>query len=179
MTTPLYFDNFNLRYNSNLGIIEYNSGAEVWLPASLSLTPGALPGTTTNDNAPAGDVGEYIANHATNNTLPNGSYIDLTSISLTAGDWDVSVICKYDPLDTTTVAATIGVSTTSGNSGTGLVEGVSKVTLGTDTFAVGVSLPSVRFSLALTTTIYLKLFSSSTGGTGAGATGGLTARRAR
>ena len=47
MTTPLYFDNFCLRFNSNLQALEYNSGNEVWVPVpvptgDLGLTNGKI-----------------------------------------------------------------------------------------------------------------------------------------
>jgi hypothetical protein len=62
---------------------------------SLSLQGNAgcrLYGTQTNDNAPAGYVGEYLAAQvlqASAITLSNGVVANVTSLALTAGDWDV------------------------------------------------------------------------------------------
>lgn len=57
-----------------------------------SFTAGQIPGTTTNDNASAGNVGEEpncsVASGSAI-TLTSLSPVDLCSITLTAGDWDV------------------------------------------------------------------------------------------
>jgi len=53
----------------------------------------ALTGTNTNDAAAAGRVGEYISStvaSANAVSLTNATTSNITSISLTAGDWDVS-----------------------------------------------------------------------------------------
>lgn len=56
---------------------------------------GQLLGTNTNDNASAGNVGEFISavvtSDQTQNSPANNTYYDVTSatITLTAGDWDV------------------------------------------------------------------------------------------
>lgn len=54
---------------------------------------GGLIGTTTNDNAAAGSVGEYVESViaiGSATSLTTTVIKDITSISLTAGDWDVS-----------------------------------------------------------------------------------------
>jgi hypothetical protein len=57
---------------------------------------GQLPGTATNDSAAAGDVGEYVSSviatgSATSFTTATAK--NITSISPTAGDWDVQGEC--------------------------------------------------------------------------------------
>jgi hypothetical protein len=57
------------------------------------LVPGQIIGTPTNDNAAAGNVGEYISSSIPSGSavaLSNGISSNITSIPLTAGDWDVS-----------------------------------------------------------------------------------------
>jgi len=201
----LYVPYDDLRFNTFTQQLEYNSGNQVWLPvppggtapssANVPLTvvlrdasgnfsagtiTAKMKGTTTNDNAPAGDIGEYVASVATSVLLPTGSYSDVTSIALTAGDWDVSVMATLHPNDSIISDYIIGASVTSGNSGAGLVEAVSKITGGADgTIQIGVSLPAIRFSLAAPATVYLKEFIDWTTGGGPSIVGGLTARRVR
>ena len=60
-----------------------------------ALTPSStlgIVGTKTNDNAVAGSVGQVISSNVVSPgvTLTNGNDKTITSISLTAGDWDVS-----------------------------------------------------------------------------------------
>jgi hypothetical protein len=52
-----------------------------------------LVGTTTNDNAPAGNNGEYVSSSVAKTTpvtLVSATPANLTSVSLSAGDWDCS-----------------------------------------------------------------------------------------
>lgn len=59
----------------------------------IEVAAGQVPGTATNDNAVAGNVGEYISSSvgagsaiaAASNTV-----FDVTSVTLTPGDWDVT-----------------------------------------------------------------------------------------
>lgn len=75
------------------GSLQFNgstSGSFI-ISASALGTP-QYPGTTTNDNAPTGDIGEYISSSIASGSavsLSTGTPANITSISLTAGDWDV------------------------------------------------------------------------------------------
>ena len=88
----------------------------------------------------------------------SGAYGDITSLTLTAGDWDVTGILAAAGVAT---YIGVGISTTSGNSSAGLSEGDTLV------YCVGptasnnqdATIPNVRFSLASTTTVYLKVTS--------------------
>ena len=128
---------------------------------SFSGTNGIV-GTVTNDNATAGSVGEYVSS-----TIASGSAVSLTtvtpanitSISLTAGDWDVWLDANFLGGSSTTVAslqATINtisatLSTTPGNfTDIGYVSGAIFSIVTTETLKVGI----VRYSLASTTTVY-------------------------
>lgn len=67
---------------------------------------GAVAGTATNDSAITGNVGEFVTA-----TVATGSAVSLTttvaanvtSISLTAGDWDVAWTVDFKPGATTSV----------------------------------------------------------------------------
>jgi hypothetical protein len=138
-------------------------------------------GTATNDSAGAGYVGEYVSS-----TVAIGSAVALTttvvanvtSISLTAGDWDV---CGQLDFSNTTVTATQyggGVSSTSA------ALGAQDTYFTLPASFVGSSAPyrqplsTVRVSLAATTTIYLVAQAVFSGGSTA-AYGTIRARRIR
>ncbi len=53
---------------------------------------GSRQGTTTNDNAAAGDIGEFISasvQPGSGIAMTTGTLMDVTSVALTPGDWDV------------------------------------------------------------------------------------------
>lgn len=145
------------------------------------LVPGQLPGTATSDNATSGNVGEFITNTTNNTSLSSGTPINTTSVSLTAGDWDCTGITEFDAAATTNVTYLIsGISSTSAtpvylqSSAQFYSPGV--VDAGQN--AKVLIAPTVRFSLASTTTIYLIGFSVFTVSTQT-ASGRLQCRRMR
>ena len=110
-------------------------------------------GTATNDSAAAGYIGEftdYAANTSIATTATNG-----TSVSLTAGDWDVFGTMVYNASATANVYMQIGISQTSATfTGT---QG-KDYSFGFFTGAIGLGMGyigRVRISLASTTTVYL------------------------
>ncbi len=141
-------------------------------------------GTATNDSAAAGYIGEYIESVVSNVSVPaNGVTGDVTSISLTAGDWDVS-LNTHIVINGATFTATdyeVWISSTSGNSGTGQVLGSNEAELTTAAVGVSASLsvPCYRISITSTTTYYSKIYVANyTVGTPK-AYGRLSARRVR
>jgi hypothetical protein len=142
----------------------------------------AISGTDTNDSASSGYVGQYAESIVANVNFPaTDAYGDLTSIALTAGDWDVVGIATQIINGATITYFDIGISTTSGNSGTGLIVGSNKCTSpgSRDTYAdVTNSIPTYRVSVASTTTMYLKFRSGFTVATPK-ASGRISARRVR
>lgn len=140
---------------------------------------GGIPGTTTNDSAAAGAVGQYISSYASGiNSGATGAWADMTSISLTAGDWDVSANVQNDTTAGTTTNVVMGIGLVSGNDGTGLVDGDNRAKIGgTLPSTVSLSVPPYRLSLASTTTVYLKHFRAYTGT--ATSAGRISARRVR
>ena len=69
------------------------------------------PGSATNDNASAGNLGEYVTSQVTCATatgLSNGVSSNVTTISLTAGDWDVWGAVGVDPAGTTVLTSIQG-----------------------------------------------------------------------
>lgn len=146
-------------------------------------TTGGIVGTTTNNNATAGSVGEHVTASAASTVvaLTTATAANMTSISLTAGDWDVSGTCVFQTAATTSVTLTrCGVSTTSatfGADGTYTSSTFAAVVPGAVEYADAVS-PVTRVSLAATTTVYLVGLSNFTVSTQT-AGGVIRARRVR
>jgi hypothetical protein len=147
----------------------YNNLTGNWTyigPITPSQTVGIV-GTTTNNSVQAGSVGEFVTA-----TVAVGSAValttavsaNITSISLTAGDWDVRGVADFNPGATTSITLlSAGLGTTTGvqlgqagGGGIGTdpralyataaeVPGANVITLG---------LTDVRVSLSGTTTIF-------------------------
>lgn len=125
-------------------------------------TPGTwshLKGTNTNDSPNTGDIGEYIKANAFNvNAAASTNPFNVTSIALTAGDWDVSGTVA-GIVNGATITAFHGsintVSATLGTNGTtpGIVDKISRVPTTTD-FAC-IEFPPKRYSLSGSSTVYL------------------------
>ena len=81
-----------------------------------TITTKALPGLTGGSNPAAGLVGEYnfvsIAQASAINIPTSGTPITITSLSLTAGNWDISGVCAILPaLGTTVTGLVCGLNT--------------------------------------------------------------------
>ena len=119
-------------------------------------------GTTTNDSAAAGYIGEVmraaVLDSAAVSSTGSTQLFDVTSISLTAGDWDVSGIVQFLANGATVTVARMGISATTGNSATGLVFGDNYLScpIPTATDDSNGTVPNFRVSLTGTTTYYLK-----------------------
>lgn len=135
--------------------------------AALSYPTGArVKGTTTNDSANTGDYGEtQISTTARANFPATGTWGDLTSKSITAGDWICWATCESEFIATTITRIQFGMSTTSGNSATGLTSGfsVGDTSIPTGAIDANLSLGPIHFSLNSTTTVYLKYKSTYSG----------------
>jgi len=146
----------------------------------------SIKGTNTNNDATAGYVGQRVVSVvATQSVGTTGNYFDITSISLTAGDWDVSGVCNYRRNGSTMSSSNfeLGISIYSGNVSTGLVHGdtlMLEYNGASTTFShKSMSLPVVRMSLSATTTVYLKGVISAYSGATPQVDGRISARRVR
>ncbi len=147
---------------------------------------GQYPGTTTNDTAIAGNIGEDV--EAIQSTYTNftttATYQNITSITLTAGDWDISSFFTYSSNSATITAASnaVFVISTTTASAAGAVEGqnISYVPqaalLGTSKFSDSVA--PYRVSITGSTTYYLNAQATFTLGNPQ-FVGGIRARRIR
>ncbi|ANA34298.1 hypothetical protein [Ralstonia mannitolilytica] len=131
--------------------------AATTISATSTITPSStagIVGTTTNDSANAGSVGEYQTATTTNTSMSNGVGANLTSVSLTAGDWDVQCSAYYHPAGSTTITGlAASVSTVSANLGAFGATTYLQLTFNTGSGNYIMS-PVWRLSLASTTTVY-------------------------
>lgn len=145
---------------------------------------GQIPGTATNDVAIAGNVGEYVES-----VIASGSAVALTtatpktitSISLTAGDWDVSALgsisnsgANFTQFGFSLSGTTNTLDTTPGKLNFATLSGGTAP----GGSALNVAIPSYKLRLAAPTTVYLVSQATFTGGTAA-AFGIISARRPR
>ena len=151
-----------------------------------ALTPSqtaGLVGTTTNNNANAGVVGESISSNVTTGVplTTSGTVYNITSISLTAGDWDVSGEVWFVAGTGAPTAAQAGISVTSaslpGSSGTAQARSAITATL-TASSALNMPLRTCRVTIASTTIYYLVAYMIFPSGAPTAA-GNIIARRMR
>lgn len=123
----------------------------------------SFKGTNTNNNASAGYIGEYVESvlsSVSEITLTAGTPTNITSISLTAGDWDVWGVGLYESNATTTATSiNAWLSSTSATipSINLCVRGVWQQisALVPNGGYLSVDAPKQRFILSATTTVYL------------------------
>ncbi len=150
-----------------------------WIVIGATWAQGQIPATGGNDNATAGNIGEFISS-----TAPVGAPVTLapatpgnvTSISLTAGDWNVAGLISFiSPLGTA-FQMIAGISLVSATMPP--VDGsAGSIAVAYSVLPASNSLATCRFSLAITTTVFL--VGSVAGGGSVTACGTISARRAR
>jgi len=148
-------------------IIGGGTKRSVYAAADPAAFLGGIVGSTTNDSATAGNIGELItATVAAGSavSLTTATSANVTSISLTAGDWDVSAQVDHLAGGTTSITlCQIGISATTatlptqaGGSGIGTDPlGILRVPASVPAGTFSTSVGPVRVSLSATTTIFL------------------------
>lgn len=133
-----------------------------WFNLLRAFLNGIFVGTTTNDDAAAGDIGEYISSTILSGaavSLVTGTSKTITSISLTAGDWDVNGTVGFTANAATTATGFLGGISTSNNN-LPMAPGAGAEFAFTMSVGAGGVMPimptgTTRISIAATTTIYL------------------------
>lgn len=124
---------------------------------SPTITTPNIVGVTNASNAAAGSVGEYMSNSGSGVSITSGTPVNATSVTLTAGDWDVSGICQFLPANGTTVSLiACSVNTTPGTTG-GLPNGLTYISapLSNGTATQVLNTGVVRVNVSTSTTVYL------------------------
>lgn len=143
-----------------------------------------IVGTPTNNSTVAGFVGEFVSSVIAAGSaisILNNTATNLTSISLTAGDWNVWGNITMLPANTTSVNNTSAwISSTSATTPDASL--INTSAYAPTVFGIGGNAgnlaPIQRFSLASTTTVYITGFSTFTVSTMT-MCGGIYARRVR
>jgi len=123
-----------------------------------AITATGTIGTVAAGDAAAGSVGEYVNSLVAVGSavgLSNGAAGNVTSISLTAGDWDVIGAINFVSASATVTQKCAGITTTSvtiPSDGSEVFNG-SQTTVAS--FTDGITLPRKRINVSGTTTVYL------------------------
>jgi hypothetical protein len=167
----------NIGGNSISATSNLSAGGTLTVTGASTLS-GGIVGTTSVGNASAGNLGELISNSATAVSLTSGAAANVTSITLTAGDWDVSSTVLFVPAGTTVMQLQAGgPSTTSATLG---ALGSYGSIAGNQTAGQGsaIASPTIRVNVSASTTVFCVALSSFTTST-CTASGLIRARRIR
>lgn len=129
-------------------------------------TRGQVPGTTTNDNASAGNVGEYILSNIAPGSavsLTSGAPANVTSVSLTGGDWEVCGNTVFRPDAITVIYSVAGWTSAASAAYPADANGgnLAKLPFNVETpnDDIALTMSCSRYSVASTTTVYLSAVS--------------------
>jgi hypothetical protein len=174
------------------GVTSFNTRAGAVTLASADITGAGgllIAGVTDGSNAAAGQIGEWISSFVASSGAVagvTGTAFNVTSISLTAGDWDVQgnvfLIALAGAPTVTGVYGWVGLTSAAlppmGASGCAVMALVTPA----GAFGNGAGGPTgvLRVSVSATTTVYLSASVNYSGaGASAGCYGVITARRVR
>ncbi|SDI65551.1 hypothetical protein SAMN04487926_12168 [Paraburkholderia steynii] len=134
---------------------ETGSGALVFGTSPTITTPNIV-GVTGGGNANAGSVGERpTPTNLTNVALTTTVAVNVSSASLTAGDYEVQCDTIFNPAATTTATSFgVGVSTTSATFGANGTYSSYVASMGANTGNPSLISPTVPINVASTTTVY-------------------------
>lgn len=139
------------------GTVEYSclsfTGSSSTINTTTQTQSGTIQGSTTTAPS-AGFIGERISALATSVNLPNNTPTNVGSISLTAGNWDISLIgqCNFSGASTLFQVGISSVSATlpSGSPDAGATFGITSGASSVSTLTV----PAYRVTPTTTTTYY-------------------------
>jgi len=172
---------FNTSGNLLLGTTT-DGGQKLQVNGTAAIS-GGIVGTTTNDNAAAGIVGEYVSSTVGAGsaiTLTTATAANLTNITLTPGDWDVVFVPHFWGAggSVTGTQCVSSLSTTSATLDTTPDRLAQFPSVPTSSADLTVAIPATRFSVTSSTIIYGVVRSTFTVGTNK-VYGVLSARRVR
>lgn len=135
---------------------------------SCNAARGQLPGEITTGSATAGNVGEYVESVIATGSavvLVTGTAKTITSISLTAGDWDVDCVAQFTTAATTSVTgvgASLSLTTNTLDVTAGRFANLQFPAFvpGASSAAYGIPVPPLRFSFASTTSVFMVGFAN-------------------
>ena len=123
---------------------------------NLNLGTFGIVGVTDGSNAAAGNIGEYLESVVTGITSwVTNTGKNLTSLTLTPGDWDLSGSLGFNTASITGTGTLAQISTTSAGFDTSHEGQVELPTVPTTAGAVRLTLPTRRILISTNTTIFL------------------------
>ncbi|MDT0176858.1 hypothetical protein Q9R34_12515 [Enterobacter sp. BRE11] len=136
---------------------------------------GSRKGVTDGSSATAGEIGEALQNTTLTTSMVSSTAVNLSTISLTPGEWDVFGVVSIRPNSATLAQIIAGLSTSSAASP---VFPNRTVVSSSATLVQEFNTPIVRYNVTTSTTIYLVASAGFSSGTVTG-DGYLKARRVR
>lgn len=142
--------------------------------SSGTILNGTIPnlmGTTTNDTACSGCVGQFISSTtaaATNIASASGNFIRILSTTVIPGDYLISGNSRWLGNSAGTSQIEIAVSNYDGNSTTDHSDGYNVSTSSgpqSGVYGQSISIPAWHFQTATSTIVYLKVMAQFTSGT--------------
>ncbi len=152
--------------------------------SGICTTKGQIPGTATNDTASAGNVGEELTNSVEAGSavaISNGGVtLNVTAISLSAGDWDLSANGQIiSPNGQTHSTSGCSISANSGSFDSAAARShLLSIPFTGNGGANSYPIPKIRVSVASSATYYLVCFLNATTANG-NAYGSISKRRVR
>jgi len=146
------------------GLSNTGSGTVNVLQASPTINNPNIVGTATNDSAASGSVGEFLSSQSGSIALSTGVGAGLTSITLTAGDWDVWGFVQFSGNAATVVGLmAASISTSSGAIDTANMDSYSEISGANSTYFVIANVPTLlagykRVSVSGSTTYFVNAF---------------------
>jgi len=131
---------------------------------TISSTGTSSLGVSNGSSAATGQIGEFVSSLVTGVSCGSNSAStsNLTSITLTAGDWDISSVVNLYGSGAATIfanyiALTNNANTSAATRGLNLIWGA-----GNSTYGLGcATIPRYRVSISSTTTYYLQTYGNS------------------
>lgn len=131
-------------------------GAATATTLAFSATTSGIIGTTAADNASTGKVGEVITSAVLIGAaiiVTSGVTTNLTSITLSAGDWDIYTDVFFNS-NTTSSINIAGISTTSATLPDKSLCSQIQTTTAIQQFQCGLTIPVQRFNVSGSTIVY-------------------------
>lgn len=151
------------------------------IAATSTITPSStagIVGTALADDADAGSVGEFITATGTAVSLTTATAANVTSIPLTAGDWEVCGNVVFNPAAGATITNVYdSIGTTSATLNADPFKSQLNMP-GTANSGAWLMPPTIRINVSVTTTVYLVAMAAF-GVSTCTATGFIAARRVR
>jgi hypothetical protein len=139
--------------------ISTTGSGSVVLGTSPTITTPNIQGVTNGAAAPSGSVGQIVTSTASSSAYTTGTTVNVTSISLPAGVWDIQGSVVFHGTTVTNTAASINTVSATMNTSPGYQTNLTLASAA----GQALSTPVAPLTLTTTTTVYLVGFANGTG----------------